>query len=73
MSKRDATCRSGGAGERQGVVDRVGTIPVWKLNGKPSASADASRVAQLRRSLAMTPRERVLRALELGVQLKVRR
>lgn len=72
MSKRDATSERGSAGTPDGAPDRVGTIPVWKLHGRPSASADAARVAQLRRVLALTPRERVLGALELGLQLKAR-
>lgn len=46
--------------------DRVGTIPVGKLHGRPSASGDAARVAQLREVLALTPLERVREALELG-------
>lgn len=51
--------------------DQVGTIPVWKLHGRPSSSADASRVAQLERVLAKTPLERVVDALELSKIAKV--
>ncbi|HSC88488.1 MAG TPA: hypothetical protein VLC09_14495 [Polyangiaceae bacterium] len=47
-----------------------GTLPLSKLHARPSASADAARRAQIARELAMTPRERVLRALELGVAAK---
>lgn|GEM_PF-3567708 len=42
-----------------------GTIPVSKLNARPSASADAARKLAIERILALSPRDRVLKALSL--------
>jgi hypothetical protein len=50
------------------MLPQPGTFPVWVLNGRPSASADASRVAEILRIRAMTARERVEHALLLGLQ-----
>jgi hypothetical protein len=48
-----------------------GAIPVWSLNGRPSASADSARVAEIERTRQMTPRERMERALMLGLQTRI--
>jgi hypothetical protein len=50
--------------------DHPGAIDVSALNGRKSRSADAARVEQIRRDLALTVRERMIRALELGVAMK---
>lgn len=44
-----------------------GTLPVWALHGRPSASADAARLREIERILRMTPLERVTLALESRV------
>ena len=49
------------------VIDQPGTIPVSALSGRPSRSADAARLAQIRAELVLTPRERMLLALDGGV------
>ena len=43
-----------------------GAIPVWALSGRPSHSADQARLLQIRRDLALTPEERMIKALSLG-------
>jgi len=45
----------------------TGTLAVSSLNGRPSASADAARRAQISRVKALSPRERMLLALRLGL------
>ncbi len=50
-----------------------GAIPVWSLNGRPSASADAARMAEIERLYRMTPLERMERALLLGLQTRLLR
>ena len=47
-----------------------GALPIWTLNGRPSASADAARLRELERLRAMTVRERMALALLLGLQTK---
>ena len=47
-------------------AEQPGTIPVWAVNGRPSASADAARLRQIRAELALSPLERVLLAIRLG-------
>jgi hypothetical protein len=47
-------------------TDQPGAIPVSALHGRASASADAARLAQIRADLALTPLERVKKALDLG-------
>ena len=45
-----------------------GALPIWTLNGRPSASADAARLAELDRLRKLTAEERVRRALLLGIE-----
>lgn len=47
-------------------TEQPGAIPVWALNGRRSASADAARLRQIRAELALTPLDRVLLAIRLG-------
>jgi hypothetical protein len=53
-------------------LDRPGTLDVSVLHGRKSHSADAARVEQIRRDLALTVRERMVRALELGIAMKAK-
>ncbi len=46
--------------------EQPGLIPVSALHGRPSASADRARLEQIRRDLALTPRERLEQAIRLG-------
>ena len=48
-------------------VKQRGAIPVSALSGRPSASGDAARMAQIETDLALTPLERVKKALALGI------
>ena len=47
-----------------------GALPVWALNGRPSASADAARLEEIECISRMTPLERVVMALELGLRAR---
>lgn len=48
------------------TVVQPGTLPVWALNGRPSASADAARLREIERISRLTPLERIAMALEIG-------
>lgn len=50
-----------------------GTLDVSALHGRPSRSADAARRKQIERDLALSVRERMLRALDLGVAMRAAR
>lgn len=47
-------------------TEQPGTIPVAALHGRPSTSADSARLAQIRADLALSARERMLKALALA-------
>gem|GEM_PF-4509784 len=53
--------------------DRPGTLDVAALQGRPSHSADAARLEQVRADLALGVRERMLRALDLGLLMKAQK
>jgi len=46
------------------ALDQPGTFPIWVLNGRPSASADAARLREIERIAKLTPIERIAMALE---------
>lgn len=49
---------------------RTALLDVAALHGRRSRSADAARREQIRADLALTIRERMLRALDLGLLMK---
>lgn len=57
----------------EGMTERkqLGTIPVSALHGRASRSADAACEAQIAADLALTPLERVRKALSLGARARV--
>jgi len=53
--------------------EQPGTIPISALNGRASSSKDAARLRQIQADLRLSPKERVIKALQLGINERQRR